>query len=62
MIFLIGLTCLFQIMPELNIEKTKKTLGQSIKRPPLSEKLLSKPPYRYLYDIIMEVNEFFARF
>ena len=42
-------------MPELNIEKTKKTLGQSIKRPPLSEKLLSKPPYRYLYDIMMEV-------
>ena len=43
-------------MPELNIEKTKKTLGQSIKRPPLSEKLLSKPPYRYLYDIMMEVS------
>uniref|UniRef100_A0A3P9HJX8 TRAF3-interacting protein 1 N-terminal domain-containing protein n=1 Tax=Oryzias latipes TaxID=8090 RepID=A0A3P9HJX8_ORYLA len=38
------------------VKKTQETLGKVIKKPPLMEKLLSKPPFRYLHDIFMEVR------
>uniref|UniRef100_A0A8P0NXZ3 TRAF3-interacting protein 1 n=1 Tax=Canis lupus familiaris TaxID=9615 RepID=A0A8P0NXZ3_CANLF len=37
------------------VRRTQEALGKVIRRPPLTEKLLSKPPFRYLHDIITEV-------
>ncbi|KAM9859943.1 TRAF3-interacting protein 1-like [Aulostomus maculatus] len=42
-------------MNEAVIKTTQDTLGKVIKKPPLTEKLLSRPPFRYLHDIFSEV-------
>ncbi|NXI83015.1 MIPT3 protein, partial [Rhipidura dahli] len=35
--------------------RTRETLGQVIRKPPLTDALLNKPPFRYLHDLISEV-------
>ncbi|KAG8432552.1 hypothetical protein GDO86_016984 [Hymenochirus boettgeri] len=39
------------------IRSTQESLGKVIRKPPLTEKLLGKPPFRYLHDILTEDKE-----
>ena len=38
------------------LKRTKATLGTIITKPPLTDKLLQRPPFKYLHDIITEVG------
>uniref|UniRef100_A0A6P8QS14 TRAF3-interacting protein 1 n=1 Tax=Geotrypetes seraphini TaxID=260995 RepID=A0A6P8QS14_GEOSA len=37
------------------VRRTQESLGKVLRKPPLTDKLLGKPPFRYLHDIISEV-------
>ena len=45
------------------VQKTIKILKKTVKKTPLTPKLLGKPPFRYLHDLISEVirNTGFAK-
>ena len=38
------------------LQATKDSLGKYIKKPPLSDKLLGKPPFKFLHDIFSVVS------
>ncbi|XP_061316148.1 TRAF3-interacting protein 1 [Pezoporus flaviventris] len=42
-------------MNEAVVRLTQESLGRVIRKPPLTDRLLSKPPFRYLHDVITEV-------
>jgi len=42
------------------IKKTQDMLGRIVKKPPLTDKLLQKPPFRFLHDIITSVSILFT--
>ncbi|XP_059583141.1 TRAF3-interacting protein 1 isoform X3 [Alligator mississippiensis] len=37
------------------VRRTQESLGRVIRKPPLTDRLLCKPPFRYLHDVIGEV-------
>lgn len=38
------------------VRQTQKSLGKFVKKPHLSDKLLSKPPFRFLFDVFNVVS------
>lgn len=44
------------IDPEV-IKKTQEALGKFVKKPPLTEKLLKKPPFKFILDIVKAVSD-----
>lgn len=44
---------------DITIKRTQDSLGKLIKKPALTDKLLRKPPFKFLHDIIHAVRNFF---
>lgn len=41
---------------DITIKRTQDSLGKLIKKPALTDKLLRKPPFKFLHDIIAAVR------
>lgn len=41
--------------PEI-VKRTQDSLGKFVKKPPLTEKLLKKPPFKFIHDVIKVVR------
>jgi Microtubule-binding protein MIP-T3 CH-like domain len=41
--------------PEV-VKRTQDSLGKFVKKPPLTEKLLRKPPFKFIHDVIKVVR------
>lgn len=44
-----------EVDPE-SIRRTQESLGKFVKKPPLTEKLLKKPPFKFIHDVIKVVS------
>lgn len=44
----------------LVIQRTQKKLGKYIQRPQLTDKLLRRPPFRFIHDIITAVSSIYC--
>lgn len=40
------------------VKQTQETLGKVVRKVPLTDKLLNRPPFKFLHDIIKEVRDF----
>lgn len=40
------------------IKRTQDALGKYVKKPPLTDKLLRKPPFKFILDIVKAVSFF----
>lgn len=40
---------------EASVKATMSSMGKLIKKPPMTDKLLKKPPFRFLHDVLTEV-------
>lgn len=38
------------------IRKTQESLGKYVKKPPLTEKLLQRPPFKFIMDVVKVVS------
>lgn len=41
------------------IKRTQDALGKYVKKPPLTDKLLRKPPFKFILDIVKAVSDSF---
>lgn len=44
------------------IKRTQDALGKYVKKPPLTDKLLRKPPFKFILDIVKAVSFFCFNF
>lgn len=44
-----------EVDPEV-IRKTQESLGKYVKKPPLTEKLLQRPPFKFIMDVVKVVS------
>lgn len=44
-----------EVDPEI-IRKTQESLGKIVKKPPLTEKLLRRPPFKFILDVVKVVS------
>lgn len=40
------------------VKKTQESLGKFVKKPPLTEKLLRRPPFKFIHDVVKVVSIF----
>ena len=50
-----GLLQITMSVTPASVKKTQESLGKYVKKPPLTDKLLNKPPFRFLHDVISAV-------
>lgn len=44
-----------EVDPEV-IRKTQESLGKYVKKPPLTDKLLQRPPFKFIMDVVKVVS------